>query len=159
MLSHIEFHKTTRRHAPKDSQRNLGFYKSSKCIGTYAEYEEPSCRIFAWVPRFLISSVLIDVWQPTLLRGDNQLSLTWYVCQLPWCKHSWHGRFQATNLIPLNMDVRRDRLHWFLWAEPTPAHYSSQEFGHALEISTSFTLKWGLWRCKKKANRKVFNMV
>lgn len=117
-----------------------------KCIGTYAKYEEPSCRIFAWVPRFLISSVLIDVWQPTLLRGDNQLSLIWNVCLFPWCKHSWHGRFQTTIRILLNMEVGRDGLLWFMWAEPTPAHHSPQQFGHALEISTGFTLKWGLWR-------------
>lgn len=133
----------------KGITKELGVFQI-KCIGTYAKYEEPSCRIFAWMPRFLISSVLIDGWQPMLLRRDNQLSLTWNICQLPWCKNLWHGRFQATNLIPLNLEVGRDGIHRFVWAEPTPAHHYFQQFQHALEISTGFTLKWGLWRGGKK---------
>ena len=133
--------KDYRGYTQKDSRRNLVSYKSS-ALKHILSIRKP--RIFAWMPRFLANSVLIDVRQHTLLTGDSQLSLTWNVCQFPWYKQSRHCWFQATNMIPLNVAVGRDGLRWSLWAEPTSAPHYSQVFGHAMGISAGFTLNWSL---------------
>ena len=44
-------------------------------------------------------------------------------CQFLWCKHSFHGPFQVTNMSSVNMKVgRRDGLYWFSWAKPALAY-------------------------------------
>lgn len=56
-----------------------------------------------------------------------------HVCQFLYCKYSHHDQFQATNMIPLNTELRREARNRLLqahvsWYQHTVVCYSFTEW-------------------------------
>ena len=45
-------------------------------------------------------------------------------CQFPWCKYSHHGQFQATDVMSLNVNLRRDVHNGLLRASVSGLHHT-----------------------------------
>ena len=50
--------------------------------------------------------VLVNIYQLTLWWGEKKPCFA-ALCQFPWCKHSHHGQFLATNMRSLNVALEK----------------------------------------------------